>query len=407
MRLAVPHPVRIALVAVLAMAGAWQAVRTAVVTHAVGSRPALAAKLWPGHPRVQLALAMTDIGTAAGAGRAPAANSIAQGLAASRRAPLSIQPFLIRGAALQSQGRDDLAEPVFVEASRRDPRSSAARFFLAQRYLSSGRAGEGLRHASVLVRLVSGGSGVLVPAIAQYARAPDAAPALARMFEVNPALRDEVLAALARDADNLDLVLKLADRTPADDRVAAAPAWQAELLRSLVERGDYDQAHALWRRISGINHAPAGIFNPQFARLSAPAPFNWSFASGDFGVAEPAAGDSLQLLYYGRTNAEFASQTLLLAPGTYALSMRVLRTPDGEGPSGLAWSLTCPSRTGAPPLLALPLGSAAGAAQTVTGRFTVPAACRAQLLKLAGTAREPASSEQVTISNLQLVRQAP
>ena len=400
---AIPPTVRTALVLALALAGAVQVARSAVVQHSIASRPDLAAMLWPSHPRVELALAMAEIGKAASAGQAPAAASVARSMAAARRAPLAVEPYLIRGAIAQSEKRDDLAERLFVEASRRDPRSAAARYFLAQRYLTSGRPGDGLRQASVLVRLVSGGPAALVPAIAQYARAPDALPTLRRMFASDHGLRDAVLSELARDAGNYDLIVRLAGDDIGRGEPLVAPVWQTQLLRSLIDRGEFGRARALWLRISGLRTAPAGIFNPQFARLAAPAPFNWSFGGGEFGFAEPAAGNSLQVIYYGRANAEFANQTLLLAAGTYELRMRVVR--DSDSGSGLAWTVAC-GPAGAV-LLNLPIGDIEGVARPISGRFAVPAGCSSQTIRLTGTAREYAASEQVTINDLQLVRQRP
>jgi len=396
--------VRLVAVAALALAGATHAVRSAVVNDTLASRPDLAAKVWPGHPRVELALAMAGIGKAAAAGQAPAAESIDLTMAAARHAPLASEPFLIRGALALSRNRQDVAEALLVEASRRDPRSAAARSLLAQRYLSSGRPGEGLRQASVLVRLVSGGSAALVPALARYAKSPEAAPALRTMFAVNPEMRDLVLAELSNDAGNYATIMSLAGSEIGATPPSPAPLWQSQLLRALIERGELERSRDLWLRISGLRAAPAGIFNPQFAKLDAPAPFNWTIGRGDYGVAEPTGNNGLKVNYYGLSTAEFASQTMLLAPGNYRLSMQVTRDPGSDRQSGLSWSITCQPEGKS--VLNLPISSEAGAARTLADSFTVPATCRSQSIRLGGVAIEFGSSEQVTISNLQLVREA-
>ena len=394
--------VKVALVA-FSLAGAVQVVRSAIVQHSVASNPDVAARLWPGNPRVRLAIAMAEIGAAAGKGQAPSATSVSLSESVARRAPLAVEPFLIKGAIAQSEQQAKRAEQLFVEAARRDPRSAAARYFLAQLYLASGRPGEGLRHASVLTRLVTGGPAALVPAIAQYAKSPGAVPNLRRMFAGDPGLRDAVLSDLARDAGNFDLIIALAGGDIGHSDLRPAPAWQGQLLGSLIEGGDVARAHVLWLRISGLRTTPKGLFNPRFAKLSAPAPFNWTFGSGDFGFAESVADGSLQVMYYGRADAQFASQTLLLPPGTYELRARVVRTSDGDGGSGLAWSVAC--RAGDKTLLNLPIGDVEDAARPIAGRFTVPAGCSSQIIQLAGAPREYARSEQVTISDLKLVRQ--
>lgn len=389
--------------AVLALVAAAQVVRSAIVQDTVARRPDLAAMAWPSHPQVELALAMAEIGVAAGKGLVPGAASLERSEKAAARAPLAVEPYLIEGAMAQSAGQASRAERLFSEAYRRDPRSTAARFFLAQLTLVSGRPGEGLRHASVLARLVAGGPAALVPAIAQYAKSPGAVPTLKRIFSGDRELREAVLAELARDATNFDLVMALVGGTLGDSQQSVAP-WQANLLHALVERGEVSRAHALWSRISGLRSAPQGIFNPGFAKLAAPAPFNWTLSGGDFGFAEPAAGGGLQVIYYGRANALFANQTLLLAPGRYAIAMQAARTSDGDGTSGLAWAVTCAGTSET--LLNLAIGGGKGVSRKIAGRFTVPAGCSSQALRLIGTAQEYAPSEQVTINDLKLVREA-
>lgn len=393
---------RTILVAALALGGVVQVVRSAVVQQMVATRPDVAATLWPGHPRVAIALVMAEIGKAASAGKAPSSASVGRSLIAAQRAPLSVEPFLIKGAIAQHEKRDELAERLFVEAVRRHPRSAAARFFLSQRYFSSGRPGEGLRQASSLARLVAGGSAALVPAIAIYAKSPGALPTLRTMFATDHALRDAVLSDLARDADNYSLVVALAGNDIGKGDPLAAPEWQGQLLRALIERNDLVRARALWLRISRLSTTPTGIFNPRFAKLAAPAPFNWTFGSGEFGFAEPTANASLQIIYYGRANAQFASQTLMLAPGTYELKMRVIRESENDQDSGLAWTVACGKAAGV--LFNLPIGDIKSAARPVVGRFAVPAGCTSQTIKLVGTASDDAASEQLTINNFQLVR---
>ena len=395
-----PSLPRLLIVLILALVAAYQVARSAMVTAFVARQPELAARAWPGHPRVLLAGAMGEIGRSAAAGQAASPATVAQAMAAARRGPLLTDPFLIQGAAALSKGDTAAAEALFREARRRDPRSAAARYFLAQQYLMSGRPLEGLAEAAVLTRLVSGGASALIPGLVQYAHEPGAVPKLRQMFAANPGLGDGVMAELARDASNASLLMELAGDEVGTDK-AAIPDWQARLVASLIERGDYAEARALWLRMSGLRVGTDGLFNPQFARLAAPAPFNWTLASGKFGVAEPLPSGKLQLIYYGRDNAEFATQLLMLAPGPYELTMQVRREGAGDGPSHLGWTLTC--QPGKRRLLDLPLAKA-DAAGALAGRFTVPADCPAQWLVLGAVAPEFARSEQVTISNLKLTR---
>ena len=394
-----PSPVRLPIVAVLALAAAYQVARSAAASNYVGTDPDLAARIWPAHPRVALAVAMGEIGTSAAASQAALPATVARAMEAARRGPLLVEPFLIEGAVALSKGDPVQAERMFREARRRDPRSAAARYFLAQLYLVSGRAREGLAEAAVLTRLVRGGSYALVPGLIRYAREPGAVPNLRRIFAANPELGDLVLVELARDASNAALVIDLA-ADGVDAGKGTAPPWQAALIRSLIERGDYAKAHALWRRVSGVRATQPALFNPNFARNDALAPFNWTLGSGAFGVAEPIESGGLQLIYYGRDNAQFAWQLLLLRPGSYELSMRVKRDSPNGDPSLLGWTVTC--QPGTRQLLDLPIANADKGDGVLAGRFTVPANCPSQLLVLGGSAREFARTEQATISSLQL-----
>ena len=179
-----------------------------------------------------------------------------------------------------------------------------------------------------------------------------------------------------------------------------APAWQSILLNTLIERGEFARARELWMRISGIqSQDPPRVVNHLFAKISAPPPFNWTFSSGSSGVAEPAGSGKLNDIFYGRENAALASQLLVLPSGRYRIQMEA--SGDNEGSSGLEWSVTCvPSQA---KLTSLPLKGATLAGVRLGAEFTVPAeSCPAQWLKLTGTAKEIAKSEQVTIGRFEL-----
>ena len=344
---------------------------------------------------------MAEIGrTAAAGGRLVPGSTLRRVERASNAAPLAVEPYLIKGALAKTNGHDGLADRLFLEARARDPRSAAARYFLAERYLASGRAAEGLGEIAVLARLVPGGSQLLIPGLVQYARRPGSARFLRATLAANPTIGEAVLAILATDANNADLVLRIAGPLKIADEGEPPPAWQGRLLNALIERGEFGRARELWAKVSNIPPAAwSGLINKGFARINAPPPFNWSFGSGSFGVAEPAGGGYLKVIYYGREDAELASQLLLLAPGQYRLQMHA--SGDAGGASGLAWSVTClPGKTR---LASVPLNGATVGGKRLGASFSVPSqACGAQWLKLTGTAKEFAKSEQATIGRFDI-----
>lgn len=361
------------------------AVRVAVVQRYAERRPDLAARVWPGHPQVLLQSSMGEIGTAAARGQAPGSATLERIREVAAREPLAAEPFLVEGTRALSQGQAARAEALLGEAVARDPRLPAARFILASLYLQQGRAREGLRHVAALVRRLPRAARPLTPALASFARQPGGAQQVAAILRRDPLLRGEVLNALADDPANAALVLTLAGQgpTPGD--------WQSRLVASLVKAERYGEAYRLWARFANEPERPReSLFDPQFQRTNMPPPFGWSLASGAAGVAEPAPGGGLHLLYYGREDATLASQLMLLAPGRYRLSSGTAGAAPG---AAVEWSVVC-----------LPTGRELGRAPIAAGAldFSVPPDCRAQELRLRGMPTDLSAPVDLTLKDLRL-----
>lgn len=377
---------------VLALAGALTAfhvIRSAAVADRQ-SRPAPAAALWPAHPAVLADRALLAIATAAARGQQVPQSARDDVGRIAIRAPLSPDPYVIEGAIAAASGRDEAVEPLLLAARARDPRSRGARFLLAERYLRSGRVAAGLIEMQSLVRLQSRGVELFGPALAAYAHSPGAVPELRMFFAKYPRAEAGVLATLALDPANADLVLALASDVRRPD-----PDWRGTLLAALVAAGEYSRAHAIWTRLSGVV-ASRGLFNPGFTEHNAPPPFDWQYPQTSEGIAEPDGEGGLEVLYYGRANAVLASQLLLLAPGQYQLAMRV----DGAGGGNrLRWRLRCAADSKTLAGVFLRPGM-------VGGRFAVPAGCDAQWLELEGVAGENRAAVELTIRQLRLSGEA-
>lgn len=379
----------LAVLALVAALAAFQIVRTAAVADRQ-ARPALATALWPAHPSVLTDRALLAIASAAGGSGQVPPETRADIRRLAVRAPLSPDPYLIEGAIAAAADRDQAVEPLLLAARARDPRSRGARFLLADRYLRTNRVAAGLVEMQSLIRLQPRSFRQFAPALAAYARAPGAVPELRAFFAKFPRAEAGVLASLARDPANADLVLALAGnlRNP-------EPDWRAVLVRSLVAAEEFARAHAIWARVSGVRPV-RGLFNPQFALNDAPPPFDWHFPRTSEGIAEPDGKGGLSLLHYGRSNAVLASQLLLLRPGRYRLAALVEGT---GGEKAARWRLRC--ARGSNPLAELFLARGA-----VSGHFAVPAGCDAQWLELEGLASESRATTDLTIRQLQLVPEA-
>ena len=334
---------------------------------------------------------MAEVGAAAAAGGDPGRETMGRFRDLASTAPLEPEPFLVQAALASRSGELDRAEQLLLRARQRDPRSVAARYLLADVRLRRGETLAALREMTILGRLVPGSSIQLVPALSEYARSPNAREELAPILAANPELKAPLLNALSAEPANADLVLALAGSgaTSADP---AMKAWKERLLAGLIASGDYDRAHAVWRRMAGVSGGQrALLFNPGFARLAAPPPFNWRLGSSAAGIAEPAGG-RLRILFYGRENASLASQLLLLAPGAYRFRAPV----SGSLASGaLSWKITCTnSRT---ELMRIDAEAAAGS-------FKVPRNCPAQQIELAGAVTDMPRDSDIQVGPAVLER---
>ncbi len=356
------------------------------------TRPGLAERLAPNSPDVLLSTAMAEVGEAAGQSQLPAAATMERLRQLARSAPLHEQPLLVEAAIAQRSGDFARAETLLVEARRRAPRSAAARFLLAEIWLGQGRAVEGLGELAILTRVMRGGADSLAPALVQFARSPGGAKQLKGILRSHPHLARPLLSTLAADPANASLIFDLAG-VSATQRGEPAPRWQGKLLDAMIAQGDYQNAYTLWRRLAGLpSEVKPLLFNGDLREIPAPPPFNWKFASGGAGFAEPGNG-AMRVLHYGRQDVVLASQLLLLPPGRYRFQAGLAGNP---APASLSWRLKCASGT---TLLQLDVAKATGA------QFQVPQGnCPAQMLELGGLDQDMPRETDVRIGPVAIER---
>ena len=384
------------LVGVIALLLGVQVVRNAAVTAMAGLSPAAAAKLWSDHPEVELSLGMTAIGAAAHRGKPVGPATFTMIDDAATKAPLASEPYLVRGVQAQIVGDTRLAEQAFQAAEWRDPRSLAARYFLADHYFRSGDVRRGLIEFAALARLTPNGVSSVTPYVATYARNRANWPQLRALFRAEPSLAETSLEALANDPANAEAILALADAAHRDP----TKPWLSVLLQRLVDQGQYAKARSIWAEIAHVRSGPGQLlFDPDFANDVPPPPFNWDLTSSTVGLAERQPGGRLHVIYYGQEDGLLARQLLVLAPGSYRLGMQVA----GGGPQSrsLRWSLTC-ARTPTP-FATMGLDAIA----TREWIFTVPAGCAAQWLDLAGVSSDFPKTVDVAVGGLRLRRAQP
>ena len=369
-----------------------QVVRSAVVAQLAPSEPAAAARLWPGHPQVEIFLGMARIARAVQQRTDVDQATFAMIDDAAVKSPLSPEPFLVHGVQAQMTGNAQGAARAFLGAQWRDPRSVPAAYFLAEYNLRSGRLFEGLKQTAVLARLVPQATGAMAPFMAYYVQDRSTWPQFRALFRKEPRLEEGVLVALAQDERNSDVILALAS---AANRKPTS-RWLPVLLKKMVQAGDYAEARSVWASVSGAGSGPDLLYDANFTAPEAPPPFNWKLVSSTVGLAERQPGKRLHVLFYGNQDGQLASQLLLLGPGTYRLQMQVIGT--ALHPELLSWTARCDKSR--EPIASIGIGDAAARGWT----FQVPENCVAQWIELSGRSEDVAQQADVTIGGLSLKR---
>ena len=375
-------------VAIASAAMAMLVVRVALVEANASKDPAEAAKAWPGHPSVILNSGLAEIGSAASQGQGVDRRLVGRVIAAATKAPMAPEPYLVRGVDASIQGREELAGRAFQAARNLDPRSVAARYFLAGHYLKIGETRAGLSEISALARLVPQSLTGIGPTLAAYARDIKATAQVRELLRRDPALEPVVLGALAGDARDAPLAISL--WTGKGSR--QLQPWQSKLLDALINAGSYREAYSFWKRFTATDGKDSSLSD--FSG-SDRGPFGWTLASGPSGVAEPLGDEGLRVLFYGRDDALMASRILMLQPGHYRLSMRLGGMQTAKA---MAWVVRC-----LPSSAELARVKLAGSG-LILGSFNVPSGgCEAQRLDLVGSAPELPAQAEVTITALDIV----
>jgi hypothetical protein len=378
---------------------AWWIVKISVVNASSGSSAIGMLTTLPDHPRVNLARATAALDLTSGS-VPDESRSLAK--SALTFMPLANEPFLLEGASRVEALSDSEAKTLLEESRRRRPRDRATRLLLLNRYLRENDLANAGTELAVLRRLAPDLATAIIPALTTVARSPGAAVSLATALRSDPELLEAILIELITDGTNQDLIIKMAAAGSSGSGLLERPHWRRALLESLVERGNVQRAHQLWRGFqAGDQERAANVFDGQFQGLPGLPPFNWIFSSGEAGVAEPVQGPALEVDYFGRANAELARQLLMLGPGRYRLQFIAEGSTRGE-PGSLAWEVRCNQNS--VELARIPLRELSAAPKTLAGEFAVPTAgCAGQWLRLVGTPGEFATSETARISSLQVI----
>ena len=378
---------------VILMVLAALVVRTAAILMLTPVKPELAAAIWPGPGEAigqeawMRYLQNDEIDQTA-------KDEARQALL---RSPNLAQPFLLEALAAIKTGNPTRAGVFAAEAARRNPRSPDARAILASRLLSEGRVAEALPQIDRAMVLDRQLSDVMMPVLVSLTKSPKTLQPLVAYLARNPRWRSNFLQVLNTAGADPAVVFTLTNAGAGDASLAKG---RSVLISTLIRAGDFDRAYLAW-----VNFLPPDmlgkverVYDGKFTGLPGLPPFNWTFHSDEMGTADTDQGAGLRADYFGRDDAVFARQLLMLPPGAYRLSTIV--TGDMHTENGvIGWQLRCvgPATTSA----YMDLTDASERPTLFGVDLTVPpSGCPAQTLALIGTPGEFPKPSHVNITQV-------
>ncbi len=354
-------------------------------------RPALAAAFWPASGTALANLAQARIVAAGGSVDATAR---ALSTAALRRSPASATPLVLAGLAASERGDMATAELLMLAARARNPRDATACYWLLDHFVRDGRYAAAMAQVGGAIRLRDGAAAPVFALVAALAAIPAARGAVRAELATDPFWRNGFFQGQATVADPASLLALLAllqSIPPARDPAAARLERQA-VLRAMVDRGAYAPAYAAWRAFlpPAQRPMPGTVYDPDFAGLAGPPPFNWRLQTGDDTMV--AIGPrGLSITYAGEQAAVLAEQYLVVPPGTYRLSIAA-RGHDAS--NRLVTRIVC--ARDASVLASVP------ASKSQSTNVPIPERCGALQLQIAADSRIPRETAQAVIATIRL-----
>ena len=302
--------------------------------------------------------------------------------------PLNARAITTYGLAMEAQRQPVVAGRAMTLAGQRGWRDLITQVWLFRRDLLLADFKDAFDHADALMRRVPAPPAPVLRILAVAARDPNAIRPLADRLAANPSWRVPFF-----------IYLGAYEKPPATDitgqlltRLEASPARPTDeeigfYLAALAVQGKYQEAEAAWRQLTP--GARAGyVHDGDFELPARSTPFDWWLQSGVGWTAsidnspDPSHGHALRIDYDGVSKPAPLRQLIVLPPGAYRLSGRMLDAGDG-GSAAFAWRVICVQAVDPLANAPSPAGPA-GQWHAFSADFAVPTTgCPAQLLDLA------------------------
>jgi len=335
----------ILVVFAFAVVAGWRVVGQMQAERYAQADPERALGWRPDHPQALLVLAERQLAE----GRFAESRANARRLLAHE--PLQGVAFRLLADAADREGRRDDAFRLYLIAEKRAPRDLQTRAWLTQRYLERGDFAKALDQVDRILRMAPQRARSINPVLAQLAKDPAFAEALAAKLRQGPPWRAGLLNSL-RDPKAGNPVAVGRVMQALQNQGGLKPEEYAQWLDNLMTQGRWGEAYARW---AGSLPKPDGrlplVYNGNFAQLPSDVGFDWRLRRipGVILRFEPASGAGGQVAYLNfldrRVPSAGLEQALLLSPGSYRLAVR-MRAQALRSEMGLQWTVECAGPAG-------------------------------------------------------------
>ncbi len=261
-------------------------------------------------------------------------------------APMNARALRILGSVASDAGDGPRAAALMTTAERMSRRDLRSQLWLLDWRTRQGQYQAAVKNADALLRN-EGKLGVgIYPLLNRIAEAPEGRKALLQALVRQPSWRPAFLDALAANGEITAAQTIFSRLAQTTDGVTTAEI--SVLVRRLFAMQRYDEAAAVWRRLSppAVVKSGVGLVNGGFEDLESAVPFTWEEASSETTLVEftappdRAGNPALHILHDGFDGGTLLLQTTVLPPGAYVFT-GVMMSDSPLAKDYIQWRISC------------------------------------------------------------------
>ncbi|HMS19161.1 hypothetical protein [uncultured Sphingorhabdus sp.] len=388
--------IRISLISLAGIAGAWFALMLAVsgVTRIKAPQSALAFM-----PNESTALASRADQLFFLNPKNPPRAVTNMALKALKGQAIHAKSLRILGYASDARGDSSKAERLVRMAARLSRREPGAQLWLIEASARNGDVAQTLIHYDIALRTKPDTSTILFPRLLSAIDDKDIRTAL------RPYIRAQDNWALAFlnhanvNSKNLPVLVDLIVETGGLKDKESAKGQELDLLSRLVSESFFEDARRIYLHMPGAR--PARLSSPAFDESDRDArfgPMGWRMiddpdAGGGFTGNTGERQISLSIFANSATTRPVANKLLYLKPGKYLFTARLSNLDRGDG-GFLRWQLRCPA------FAAAPIWTIDSINSTLRASFSIPANCPVQFLDLIASGGKGQTGLEATVASV-------